>query len=124
MFFKACSNLKTSSLDVNQQRYSYDTELYFGIKLMKTIHAKIKLYSGTGKRKTPFFSGYRPLFDLLSNTMISGAINFLDRKFLEPGSTAVVEITFLTPKSFIKDSFFFYESNEPLGEGVILNLVE
>ncbi|CAG5067306.1 hypothetical protein DYBT9623_00026 [Dyadobacter sp. CECT 9623] len=65
---------------------------------MKIIKAKIKLYKGKNKRKTPFITGYRPLFQFLEGMKTSGQIRLLDQEFLLPGNEAVVEIYFLNTK--------------------------
>ena len=91
--------------------------------MMNKIKAKIKLYSGINKRKTPFTNGYRPLFDVLEETQISGMITLLDREEFRPGDEGVVEIKFLHANCIKGTQFLFYESEEPLGEGVVLEVL-
>ena len=91
---------------------------------MIKVRAKIKLYSGIDKRKTPFKSDYRPLFDVLEKTKTSGMITLLDREEFNPGDEGVVEIKFLNANCTEGQQFFFYEGEEPLGEGVILKVFE
>ncbi|MBL7249127.1 hypothetical protein [Alloalcanivorax marinus] len=90
---------------------------------MVKVRAKIKLYSGGGKRKTPFKSGYRPLFNVLEKTLVSGMITLLDREDFKPGDEGVVEINFLEADCSEGTRFFFYEGVEPLGEGFIVDAV-
>lgn len=91
---------------------------------MITIKAKIKLYSGISKRKTAFTNGYRPLFDLIEQTKTSGMIALIDREEFKPGDEGVVDIKFLDARCFEGQQFFFYESEEPLGEGVVLEILD
>lgn len=90
---------------------------------MIKIRAKIKLYSGISKRKTPFTNGYRPLFDVLEETKTSGMITLLDREKFHPGDEGVVEIKFLDADCVEGTQFLFYESKEPLGEGIVLEVL-
>ncbi len=91
---------------------------------MVRVKAQIKLYAGSGKRKTPFTSGYRPLFDVLEGTKTSGMITLIDRESFEPGDEGMVEIKFIKANCDEGTRFYFYESIEPLGEGVVLELLE
>lgn len=91
---------------------------------MIRVRAHIKLYAGVGKRKTPFTNGYRPLFDVLEDTKTSGMITLLDRDSFRPGDEGVVEIKFINANCDEGTRFYFYESVEPLGEGVVLELLE
>lgn len=94
---------------------------------MIRIKAIIKLYSDG--RKTPFPSGYRPLFDFIEETKTSGQITLIDREAFYPGDEGVVEIAFLHRKA-LGDNFFegtkftFGEGRKPLGEGKILEILE
>lgn len=94
---------------------------------MVKIHARIKLYKGDKKRQTPFHSGYRPLFKFIEGTKTSGQINIIGRNQIKPGEEELVEITFLN-EDFLGDEFKvgkqfnFYEVNEPLGEGEIVEI--
>lgn len=84
----------------------------------------MKLYSGTNKRKTPFFDGYRPLFDIEGHGLTSGMINLLDRKEFSPGDNGIVEIKFLDADIVVGDKLYFYEAIEPLGECTVLQIFE
>lgn len=91
---------------------------------MIRVKAKIKLYSGDGKRKTPFSNGYRPLFDLMKDTKVSGMITLLDRNEFQPGEEGVVEIKFLEANCTEGTTFHFYESKDPLGEGTVIDILD
>lgn len=95
---------------------------------MIKVKAKIKLFEGENKRKTSFNTGYRPLFDFIKETKTSGQITLIDRKLFKPGEEGIVEIAFLNKEYLGEDfgmgtSFKFYESEEPLGEGEILEIL-
>ena len=88
--------------------------------------AKIKLYDGS--RKTPFINGYRPLFNFITEMKTSGQITLIDRQVFYPNQEGIVEITFLKNsflgKGFnIGSKFTFGEGREPLGEGVIIEIL-
>lgn len=91
--------------------------------MMIRVRAQIKLYSGDGNRKTPFFNGYRPLFDLMEDTKVSGMITLLDRNEFQPGEEGVVEIKFLEANCTEGTKFYFYESKDPLGEGTVIEVL-
>lgn len=55
---------------------------------MIRIIASIRLYKDG--RRTPFYSGYRPLFDFIEETKTSGQITLLDREAFYPGDEGVV----------------------------------
>ena len=95
---------------------------------MIKVKAKIKLFEGENKRKTPFDTGYRPLFNFIKKTKTSGQITLMDRELFKPGEEGIVEIIFLNKEYLGEDfgigtSFKFYESEEPLGEGEILDVI-
>lgn len=77
---------------------------------MIRIKAIIKLYSDS--RKTPFLSGYRPLFDFIEETKTSGQITLIDRKAFYLGDEGIVEIAFLHRKALGDD--FLKVLNLPL----------
>ncbi|MFY0256504.1 hypothetical protein ACDQ55_21430 [Chitinophaga sp. 30R24] len=89
------------------------------------ILATIELFSDEQSRKTPFKSGYRPLFNFPgATTKISGSIKLIDMDSFSPGSKGDVEISFI--KGMIDDSYFksgvkftFDEGGSVLGEGWI-----
>ena len=94
---------------------------------MVRVKARIKLFEGTNKRQTPFTSGYRPLFKFIEETMTSGQISLINQKQFSPGEEGIVEIAFLNKGLLggdfrIGKRFNFYESEEPLGEGEILEI--
>lgn len=95
---------------------------------MIKVKAKIKLFEGENKRQTPFDTGYRPLFSFIKETKTSGKIALIDRDIFKPGEEGIVEITFLN-KEYLGERFGmgtpfkFYESEEPLGEGEILDVL-
>ena len=91
---------------------------------MIKLRARLKLYKGDAKRKTAFISGYRPLFDVLSDTLTSGMITLLDRTEMQPGDEAVVEIKLLEGNCSEGEKFHFFESSEPLGEVVVLDILD
>ena len=97
---------------------------------MIIIEAKIKLYQGIGKRQIGFQSGYRPMFEFSDTSRVSGHIALPEgMKSLEPGDSANVQITFLNDEYLGDDfgvgkNFFFYESKEALGEGVINKILD
>lgn len=95
---------------------------------MIKVRAKIKLYKGKGKRQTPFTTGYRPLFEFITETKTSGQITLINQKEFRPGEEGVAEIAFLHHE-YLGNDFApgkrvkFYEGKEPLGEAEILELL-
>jgi translation elongation factor EF-Tu-like GTPase len=94
---------------------------------MIKIIARIKLYNDGKSRKTPFVSGYRPLFNFINNMKTSGKITLLDRDEFYPGEEGNVAITFLNREflGVISDGqhFTFDEGGENLlGEGTIIEI--
>ena len=93
---------------------------------MIKIKAHIKLYENG--RKTPFKTGYRPLFSFIKSTKTSGSINLTDRDKFYPGHEGKVDITLLNNK-YLGDNFgvgtrfYFYEGYDPLGEGEVTKLL-
>ncbi|MBK7706076.1 MAG: hypothetical protein IPN69_18720 [Acidobacteria bacterium] len=78
-------------------------------------------------RKTPFISGYRPVFDFGGEYMTSGMIDLLDRDSMKPGDEALVSIRFLDESIDylgvgIGSTFQFGEGDKPFGHGEILEL--
>jgi translation elongation factor EF-Tu-like GTPase len=92
--------------------------------MMKKILARLKLYSGINKRKTAFVDGYRPLFDIEGHGLTSGMITLLDRKEFMPGDEGVVEVKFLDAGIVEGAKFHFYEAVEPLGECLVLEVLD
>lgn len=95
---------------------------------MIKVLAKLKLLSGNNKRKTPFISGYRPLFEFIEGRLTSGSITLIDRKLLYPGEETKVEIIFLNKELLGNDfdigvMFNFYEAKEILGTGKIIKII-
>lgn len=96
---------------------------------MMKIKANLKLYQGVNKRKTPFFTKYRPLFEFTKESKVSGQINLIDQKEFRPGDDGIVEVVFVNLKYLGNDfkvgkTFSFFEAKEPLGEGVILEVYQ
>lgn len=94
---------------------------------MIKVLAKIKLYEEG--RKTPFISGYRPLFNFVKDIKTSGMINLINKELLFPGQESEVIIYFLNKEFLGQDFeigkyFTFGESNETLGDGIILQLID
>lgn len=87
--------------------------------------AKIKLFSEN--RKTPFYSGYRPMFCFVEDMKTSGKIILFDRSCFNPGDEGIVEILFLN-KEFLGENFgsgsefTFSEGGPPMGKGKIINV--
>lgn len=88
----------------------------------------MELYAGKGMRQTPFADMYRPLFTFEgAKTKVSGSINLLDRSLFHPGTTAIVNITFI--KGILPDAYFrigehfvFSESVKEMGKGEIIGV--
>lgn len=96
---------------------------------MIKVKAKIKLFEGKGKRQTPFINGYRPVFKFLEEMKTSGQITLINQDEFIPGEEGVVEIVFLHKEYLgqnfgIGKLFNFYEGEEPLGEGKILEIFQ
>jgi hypothetical protein len=85
------------------------------------------LYSG--KRKSPFTSGYRPAFKFdFMPWRISGKIDLINGESFPPGNTDIVKVTFLDEQIIVEKlkvgtKFTFDEViGGALGEGEILNI--
>jgi len=94
---------------------------------MIEVKAHIKLF--LDGRRTPFKSGYRPLFDFISETKTSGMIKLLDTEKFYPGEEREVLIKFLSREFLGNDfkpgkKFTFGEGVKPLGEGTIVKVLE
>ena len=94
---------------------------------MIRIIASIRLYKD-GSR-TPFYSGYRPLFDFIEETKTSGQITLLDREAFYPGDEGVVEIAFLIRRALGDNfsegtKFTFGEGRKHVGEGEVKEILE
>lgn len=91
-----------------------------------TIRAVIRLYSGVGCRQSPFTSGYRPMFNFITDMKTSGAITLLDRVAFSPGEEGEVGVTFLRGaylgRMGIGTRFTFGEGRASLGEGEVAGL--
>ena len=94
---------------------------------MVKIRAYIKLYEKG--RKTPFYSGYRPLFNFIEEMKTSGRIDLIDKELFFPGEEGEVEILFLN-RNYLGDDFnigkmfLFGEGEIPLGEGVVKEILQ
>lgn len=89
---------------------------------MVKVKANIKLYKGS--RKTPFHSGYRPMFNFIDEMKTSGKIDLIDRDEFCPGEEGQVNITFISRKYLGEDfeigkRFIFSEGIETMGEGIV-----
>lgn len=94
---------------------------------MIKVKAYIKLFKKG--RKTPFHSGYRPLFNFVADMRTSGKIELLDKDEFYPGDEGLVKISFLNGDYLGDDfkkgkAFTFGENEEPLGEGVINEILK
>lgn len=93
---------------------------------MVKIKGHILLYENG--RETPFYSGYRPLFNFIEEMKVSGRINLIDRKQFCPGEEGEVEIVFFN-RDYLGDdfdigkTFLFGEGSDPLGEGVVKEIL-
>jgi elongation factor Tu len=79
-------------------------------------------------RETPFYNGYRHLFNFIEEMKTSGRIDLIDREQFCPGEEGRVEITFLNSDYLGSDfdigkMFFFGEGSEPLGEGTVKEIL-
>lgn len=94
---------------------------------MITIRAKINLYNNKG-RTWSIKTGYRPLFNFVSDSKTSGQITVLDQEEIEVGCEAEVLINFISD-SFLGNDFIigkqftFDEGGIALGEGEILEII-
>lgn len=93
---------------------------------MVKIRAHIKLYENG--RKTPFNSGYKPLFNFIEEMKTSGRIDLIDKEQFYPGEEGEVEIIFLNRDYLGSDfdigkTFLFGEGAVPLGEGMVKEIL-
>jgi translation elongation factor EF-Tu-like GTPase len=94
---------------------------------MTTIRAKISLYDNKG-RTWSIKSGYRPLFNFISDSKTSGQITVLNQEEIEVGCESEVLIKFIS-NSFLGNyfsigtQFTFDEGGVALGEGEILEIL-
>lgn len=93
---------------------------------MVKIRAHIKLYESG--RKTPFNSGYKPLFNFIEEMKTSGRIDLIDKEQFYPGEEGDVEIIFLNRDYLGSDfdigkTFLFGEGAVPLGEGMVKEIL-
>jgi elongation factor Tu len=96
--------------------------------MVTTVKANIKLYKNENSRKTPFISGYRPIFSFTNQKMkISGQIILIGKKEFNPGEEGEVQVRFLSKflgGNFGKGvKFTFSEGEIPLGEGIIKEIM-
>ena len=72
-------------------------------------------------RQTPFWSTYRPIFEFKgANTKLSGKIDLRDREKFFPGTSGIVEVTFL--KGMIENKYFTAGQLFTISEGGKFNL--
>lgn len=93
---------------------------------MVKIRAHIKLYENG--RKTPFNTGYKPLFNFIEEMKTSGRIDLIDKEQFYPGEEGEVEIIFLNRDYLGSDfdigkTFLFGEGAVPLGEGMVKEIL-
>ncbi|MGF7076237.1 translation elongation factor EF-Tu-like GTPase [Mucilaginibacter sp. 3215] len=62
---------------------------------MIKVKASIKLYEGENVRKTPFTTGYRPLFNFITDVKTSGQISLIKHDKFFPGEQGSVDIEFI-----------------------------
>jgi len=90
---------------------------------MIIVKAYIKLYEKG--RKTPFKTGYKPLFNFIEEMKTSGKIDLINKSEFFPGEEGEVKINFLNKNYLGNDfdvgkKFTFGEGGIALGEGVII----
>ena len=95
---------------------------------MIKVKAIIRLYPSDVGRKTPFLSGYRPLFNFVAQMKTSGMITLGDREEFCPGDQGIVEVDFVNEEYLgaifgIGTSFTFGEGKAPVGEGEIKEIL-
>ena len=85
------------------------------------ITAKIDLFSGQNMLQKPIFSNYRPAFYFAGAlTKLSGKINLIDRDSFLPGTSAIVQVTFI--KGIISNDYFRKGETFTISEGGEYNL--
>ena len=94
---------------------------------MIKVKALIKLYKGENVRKTPFITGYRPLFNFIDEMRKSGQILLINNSKFFPGEQGFVDIEFINNEYMgsnfgIGTKFTFGEGGVPLGEGEITHI--
>lgn len=94
---------------------------------MVTIKACIKLFKNG--RKSPFFTGYRPVFRFIEETATSGLIELIDREDFAPDDEGVVKITFGFREYLGNDfgegkEFTFGEGRVALGKGTVIEILK
>ena len=92
---------------------------------MIKIKANIMLFKNS--RKTPFLSGYRPMFNFIDEMKTSGKVDLIDKNEFYPGEEAEVYITFISKKYLGNDfnvgkKFTFGEGEKIMGEGKITDI--
>src|SRR6188768_3899580 len=97
------------------------------VELIKIL-ATIELFSNERSRKTPFKSGYRPLFNFPgADIKISGSISLMGIESFAPGTKGNVVITYI--RGMINNDYFrpgikftFSEALDILGKGEIMEV--
>ena len=93
---------------------------------MIQIKAYIKLYEKG--RKTPFQSGYRPVFRFVIDMLTSGMIELIDKSEFYPSDEGLVKISFWN-SDYLGDDFekgkvfTFGEGEKSLGEGIVYEVL-
>lgn len=104
---------------------------------MRSVKARLRLYSGIGKRNTPIQSGYRPTFWTIPESgeggmdgpgRTSGKIDILEADTVHLGEEKLVTITFVTEEILgvefgVGMKVYFAEGSEALGEAEIIEVL-
>jgi len=95
-----------------------------------TPHTKFKaevyiLTKEEGGRHTPFFSGYRPQFDLRT-TDVTGVVTLPEGvEMVMPGDNVSMEVSLITPVAIEKElRFAIREGGRTVGAGVVSEIIE
>ena len=89
-------------------------------ELIKVL-AKIELFAGENMRQTPFSNGYRPVFNFVNaKTKISGKIDLIEINSFAPGTSEIVQVTFI--KGMISNDYFRKGETFTISEGGEYNL--
>lgn len=84
-------------------------------ELIKVL-ANIELFTGENMRQTSFNNGYRPMIDFANaQTKISGRIDLINMNEFRPGTSGVVQITFI--KGMVSDNYFKKGVSFTISEG-------
>ncbi|HEX8514833.1 MAG TPA: hypothetical protein VF868_01450 [Bacteroidia bacterium] len=95
---------------------------------MIEVIAKIKVYDTQLGRKTPFNSGYRPLFSFIKSMKTSGQITLIEGDKFFPGDEGIVKIKFANADYLGNNfrtgvKFTFGEGVQNIGEGEVIEIL-